>query len=109
MSPSSRLSGRQPAPTERHNATIGVVGSRVVGRDRELRLLLKWLHEVMGGHGRIALIHGEAGIGKTLMLAELTRSARGMGFAIVEGAARELQREEPFAAIAIQLCAESGD
>ncbi|MFW2332641.1 AAA family ATPase [Ilumatobacter sp.] len=46
-----------------------------VGRERELAFLEKHLGEARRGHGRLVLIAGEAGSGKTTLADELTRRA----------------------------------
>jgi hypothetical protein len=43
----------------------------LVGRDEELSLLLRRWHEAKGGDGRVVLLSGEAGIGKSRLLAAL--------------------------------------
>lgn len=45
------------------------------GRDRELAALRGWLAEAVAGRGRLVLVRGEAGIGKTRLVQELARSA----------------------------------
>ena len=45
-------------------------------RDRELESLRSALHEAAGGGGRLALVEGPAGIGKSRLLAELRRAAQ---------------------------------
>jgi class 3 adenylate cyclase/tetratricopeptide (TPR) repeat protein len=47
------------------------VGGALVGRDEQLRLLVEVLADAAVGHGRLVLITGEAGIGKTRLVAEL--------------------------------------
>jgi predicted ATPase len=42
------------------------------------------------------LIRGEPGIGKTLLLRELSRSAHARGYRVVHGCATELERNVPF-------------
>jgi DNA-binding NtrC family response regulator len=61
-----------------------------VGRERELGGLEK-LHEEVStsGRGRIALITGAAGIGKSRLLQELRRRLQARGAVIVEGRSRE--------------------
>ncbi|MFQ5944967.1 MAG: adenylate/guanylate cyclase domain-containing protein [Anaerolineae bacterium] len=44
-----------------------------VGRDAELGQLLELFHEVRGGHPRVAIVTGEAGIGKSRLLLEFRR------------------------------------
>jgi class 3 adenylate cyclase/tetratricopeptide (TPR) repeat protein len=50
-----------------------------IGRFRELGSLQQWLGESRAGHPRIALIQGEAGIGKTRLLHEARSMARRLG------------------------------
>lgn len=45
------------------------------GRDRELAALRAWLAAAVAGQGRLVLLVGEAGIGKTRLAQELARSA----------------------------------
>jgi class 3 adenylate cyclase len=53
-------------------APVGVsIGSRLVGREMECRRLRTVVTDVKTGRGQILVIIGEAGIGKTRMLAEL--------------------------------------
>jgi len=52
-----------PAPADLH----------FVGRARELAQLSAWLADLQDGHGRIAFIIGEAGVGKTTLLREALR------------------------------------
>jgi class 3 adenylate cyclase/predicted ATPase len=47
----------------------------LVGRDAELERLRSLLHELESGRGQVALIVGEAGIGKTRLLVELRSMA----------------------------------
>ena len=48
-----------------------------VGREQELATLKRSLDDVMSGHGRLVLIGGEPGIGKSRLIEELTAHARG--------------------------------
>ena len=49
----------------------------LVGRDEELGLLLRRWHEAKGGDGRVVLLSGEAGIGKSRLLAALEERLTG--------------------------------
>lgn len=63
------------------------IGARapLVGRDDELELLLMRVSDSLGGHGRVVLVGGEAGIGKTRLCEELESRARNLGFVIMVG------------------------
>jgi DNA-binding SARP family transcriptional activator len=50
-------------------------GTPAVGRERELELLREVVAELASGRGRIVLVLGEPGIGKTRLLAELSSLA----------------------------------
>jgi DNA-binding CsgD family transcriptional regulator/mRNA-degrading endonuclease toxin of MazEF toxin-antitoxin module len=54
------------------------VAGALVGRAAELAILTEALDAAAGGHGRVVLVRGEAGIGKTRLIDELSeRSAPG--------------------------------
>ena len=48
----------------------------LVGRDEEIELLLRRWQQAKGGEGRVVLISGEPGIGKSRLTAALLRTAR---------------------------------
>ena len=50
----------------------------LLGRARELDALRGWLDDARGGHGRLVLCVGEAGIGKTRLCQELAGLAAGV-------------------------------
>jgi DNA-binding SARP family transcriptional activator len=56
-----------------------------VGRGRELAELLGALEDVLGGQGRLVLLMGEPGIGKSRLADELMGQARARGASIVAG------------------------
>jgi tetratricopeptide (TPR) repeat protein len=60
-----------PAPTEDHRL--------LVGRERELGLLTDTLERAMAGHGGVALVSGEPGIGKSRLADEIVARARARG------------------------------
>ena len=45
-----------------------VAATRVVGRDRERAALAGWLGELAGGTGRVVLVSGDAGVGKSALV-----------------------------------------
>lgn len=58
------------------------------------------LDRVASGQAAVVLIEGEAGIGKTRLLDEALREARGRGMQIAAGSAEELERTRPFGLVA---------
>jgi class 3 adenylate cyclase/tetratricopeptide (TPR) repeat protein len=60
-------------PRSRASPSGGGVGAELVGRDQELRGGLESIEEVLSGSGRILFVSGEAGIGKSRLVAELRR------------------------------------
>ena len=60
-------------------------GETLVGRSRELAALVELLGDASAGHGRAAVVLGDAGIGKTRLVEALTDAARDAGFAVAWG------------------------
>lgn len=60
-------------------------GTFFVGRDRELRELLEALDEAGSGRGRVILLGGEPGIGKSRLADELATRARERGHQVLWG------------------------
>ena len=71
----------EPAPEEAAAASF-------VGRAVELTRLERLLGEALAGAGRVVFITGEPGIGKTALVEELLRRARGRGAALAVGRGR---------------------
>ena len=69
-----RVLGRKAAPARRRGLESVGLDSPMVGRDEPLARLLGQLDVVRGGHGRVAFVVGEPGIGKSRLLAELKRA-----------------------------------
>ncbi len=65
--------------------TVEQVGTRFVGRDRELSDLTDLLDESARGRGRLVLVGGEPGIGKSRLADELSDRARERGFLVLWG------------------------
>ena len=65
----------------------------LVGRDEELALLDRMLSEAADGAGRVVLIEGEAGLGKTSLLGAAADAAGAAGFVVVRARATELERD----------------
>jgi DNA-binding CsgD family transcriptional regulator/tetratricopeptide (TPR) repeat protein len=71
----------------------------LVGRDAELEGLAAAVAAMRAGQGKIVLISGEPGIGKTTLLTALVDLAAAAGARIASGAAEELEMRVPFAAV----------
>ena len=65
----------------RASASLRPAQSQLVGRTFEINKLRTALGDASSGHGRIVLISGEAGVGKTRLSEEITTFAEGIGFA----------------------------
>ena len=68
---------------------------RLVGRDDELSCLRDLVRAVRDGHGGSAWIQGEAGIGKSALLAAAVAEARRWGCRVFRAAADELSQRFP--------------
>jgi predicted ATPase len=66
------------------------------GREAELEAIEEALDAVARGGRRLLMVRGEAGIGKTRLLAELRERAAAQRFVVLEGRATELERDVPF-------------
>jgi hypothetical protein len=77
------------------------VSSRLlVGRERELGVLEGLARAAAAGSGAVALIEGEAGIGRSRLVGEALARAADWGLAPLAAAAEELDRRRPFAVLA---------
>ncbi|RSM77627.1 helix-turn-helix transcriptional regulator [Kibdelosporangium aridum] len=76
---------------------------RLTGRDRETATLAGILADAEHGTGRLVLISGEPGIGKTRLAEHASRAARDLGFAVLEGQADPLQTGLAYAPIVSAL------
>ena len=70
--------------------------TRLAGRDRELRELDRHLTAARAGEGRLLLLEGPAGIGKSALLAELRPLAAAAGVRWLSARGSELERDYPF-------------
>ncbi|MBV9336269.1 MAG: AAA family ATPase [Solirubrobacterales bacterium] len=71
----------------------------VVGRERELERLQELLARARAGRGGVAVLEGPAGIGKTALLAEVTRRAESLGFSVLKGGGARLEHEYAFGVV----------
>jgi hypothetical protein len=71
--------------SSRMSSSASAAEDAFVGRDRELGLGLTLLDEVLRGRGRLLLITGEPGIGKSRLAEELATQAGERGAQVVWG------------------------
>ncbi|MGB6583475.1 MAG: AAA family ATPase, partial [Streptosporangiaceae bacterium] len=76
---------------------------RMVGRDDELGRLLTLLNDAEAGRSVAALVSGDAGVGKTRLVSEVTRLAEGRGFTVLSGQCAELGDSVPYLPLADAL------
>src|SRR6266516_5844092 len=74
-----------------------VVSPVLVGRGAYLESLERALAQVAGGRGQTVLVAGEAGVGKSRLVAEATTRAERMGFVSLQGHCFEPDRSLPYA------------
>jgi class 3 adenylate cyclase/tetratricopeptide (TPR) repeat protein len=67
-----------------------------VGRAAQLQRLTAKLEEACNGHGAVAMLLGEPGIGKTRMLEELSELAHEQGAMVLRGACYDGEWQRPF-------------
>src|SRR5580692_12679025 len=78
-------------------------GGRLVGRDGELTRLLGLLDDARAGRPAHALVSGDAGVGKTRLVAELAARAAERGFLVLSGRCAELGDSIPYLPLADAL------
>src|SRR5690349_13738420 len=73
-----------------------VVCPTLIGRDTQLESMRRTLAHAREGNGRVALIVGEAGVGKSRLLRAMSDEARLAGFFVFQGACFEAERSIPY-------------
>jgi DNA-binding CsgD family transcriptional regulator/tetratricopeptide (TPR) repeat protein len=85
-------------------AVAGTVGTHpdggLAGRSAEVDQLRSAVRQVAGGSGRVLVVVGEAGIGKTHVVDAGLADADRLGVWVFEGAADELEQRRPFGVFA---------
>ncbi len=82
---------------------LRVPAERMVGRDDELGRLLTLLDDAEAGRSVAALVSGDAGVGKSRLVTEVTRLAEGRGFTVLSGQCAELGDSVPYLPLADAL------
>ncbi|MBI5946983.1 MAG: AAA family ATPase [Chloroflexi bacterium] len=88
----------EPAPALTPGLPRAPAGARTpfVGRERELAALEAMLDETARGSGRVALVGGEPGIGKTRLLVEVAERAAANGWRVLVGRAYDSEGMPPY-------------
>ncbi|HEY2519410.1 MAG TPA: AAA family ATPase [Streptosporangiaceae bacterium] len=76
---------------------------QLVGRDGEFARLLTMLGDAASRQAVVALISGDAGVGKTRLVTEVTRRATAEGFTVLSGHCAELGESVPYLPLADAL------
>ena len=71
----------------------------IVGRHRELAAVLDRVKAARAREASTIFVRGEAGIGKSRLVAEALDQARLLGYTVLSGRAEELERSVPYAAL----------
>ena len=82
---------------------LQVAGGRLVGRDSELRRLLALLDDAEQGHAALALVSGDAGVGKSRLTYEIASLAIERDFIVLSGQCAELGDSVPYLPLADAL------
>ena len=87
-----------PRPIQPPLATLASLtsGTALVGRDAELRWLLGHFRRVQDGQGRLTMLRGAAGVGKSLLLASFLLEARQRGALVLYGHAYRQEGQLPY-------------
>jgi DNA-binding CsgD family transcriptional regulator len=84
------MPGLPPQPPSRLREPV------LVGREREQAILREALDAMLGGHGSLVLVSGEAGIGKTTLVEWLAREAEAEGCLVLSGGCYDLTATPPY-------------
>jgi class 3 adenylate cyclase len=93
--PVYELTGTVPA-WSRLQASAARGLTRFVGRDRELEQLAQALDRAAAGHGQAVAVVGEAGVGKSRLAWEFTRSHRTHGWLVLESGSVSYGKATPY-------------
>ena len=93
--PVYELTGIVPARS-RFQASAARGLTRFVGRDRELQQLAQALDRAGAGHGQAVAVVGEAGLGKSRLVWEFTRSHRTHGWLVLESGSVSYGKATPY-------------
>lgn len=73
-----------------------VVAHDLIGRDAELRAMQDFLDEARSGAGKLVLVAGDAGLGKSALVRRVIELARNGGMTLMIGECSEIEARRPF-------------
>jgi DNA-binding CsgD family transcriptional regulator/tetratricopeptide (TPR) repeat protein len=82
---------------------LQVSGGQLIGRENELARLVALLDQAAAGEPVVALVSGDAGIGKTRLIGDLAVRAAGRDFTVLSGRCAELGDSVPYLPLADAL------
>jgi class 3 adenylate cyclase/tetratricopeptide (TPR) repeat protein len=85
--PVFEVKGKRSTPRPSDKIAGRMIGSAMVGREREFRLLEKQVMQLINGRGSVVTIEGQAGIGKSRLVSELKETEVMRRVALFEGRA----------------------
>ncbi len=88
----------QPASEVHERVSLAHNRCEMVGRKAELARLSEALEQIEAGNNQLLLISGEAGIGKSRLVAEFTRLRRTCDLAGLLGAGQNIEQHTPYRA-----------
>jgi oligopeptide transport system substrate-binding protein len=92
-----------PALSARRDPLDVIVRPKLVGREQEMALLERRWQEAEAGRGKLVLISGEAGVGKTRLVEEFAHHLRWQGIRVLLGRCYEFERILPYQPVAEAL------
>ena len=89
----------QPHATEEWYAAAPSFDGALIGRDREWDILTRSWAKAVTGHARVALIEGDAGVGKTRLASDFLRWVTAQGGTVLQGRGYDVRGGVPLGAI----------
>ncbi|HUS69335.1 MAG TPA: ABC transporter substrate-binding protein [Anaerolineae bacterium] len=93
----------RPAPSGGRNPLDVEARAKLVGREQGMAFLDRCWREAEAGRGRLVLVSGEAGLGKTRLVEEFAQHARWQGARVLWGRCYEFERVLPYQPVAEAL------
>jgi hypothetical protein len=77
---------------------VADVEAPIVGRTVERMALVEHLQQLLGGQGGVAIIEGEAGLGKSRLIEELLQQAQSLSIESLVGGGDAIEQSTPYCA-----------